>query len=71
MDKADITEDRIIKDMVGRDMDDRYPPRTPKIGETLLRGEELDRLPPEHPDRQIIKNVAFTCARARSSASPA
>jgi len=32
----EITEDRIIKGMVGRDMADRFPPIEPKIGDTLL-----------------------------------
>ena len=35
----DVTEDRIIKGMVGRDLDNRYPEHTPTIGEELLRIE--------------------------------
>jgi len=33
--KQDISEDRIITSMVGRSLDDRYPPREPHIGETV------------------------------------
>ena len=36
MNKADINEDRIITSMVGRSLDDRYPPRDPKIGEVVF-----------------------------------
>ncbi len=45
--KKDISEDRIITSMVGRSLDDRYPPREPKIGETVLAGEELVGLSPD------------------------
>ena len=38
--KADVTEDRIIKDMVGRDLEHRYLDHTPNIGEELLRVED-------------------------------
>ena len=31
-----ISEDRIIKAMVGRDMNDRYPPRNAKIGDPIF-----------------------------------
>jgi len=34
--KEKISEGRIIKSMVGREMSDRYPHRQPKIGEKLL-----------------------------------
>ena len=32
----DVSEDRIITWMVGRALDDRYPPREPKIGEMVF-----------------------------------
>ena len=41
-----ISEGRIIKSMVGREMSDRYPPRTPKIGERLF---EVKNWRVEHP----------------------
>lgn len=34
--KDDITESRIIKGMVGREIADRFPKREPKIGEVLM-----------------------------------
>lgn len=51
-----ITEDRIIKGMVGRDMSHRFPHRIPKIGETVM---EVNDWNVTHPlnDRKIINNV--------------
>ena len=57
MDKADVTEDRIITSMVGRTMDDRYPTRTPKIGDTIFEVKDWSVYHPLHPDRQIIKGI--------------
>ena len=55
----DISEDRIIKGMVGRDMEDRYPPREPKIGETLLEVKNWNVFHQHHRDRQFLHNVNF------------
>jgi putative multiple sugar transport system ATP-binding protein len=56
----DISEDRIIKGMVGRDMEDRYPPREPKIGETLLEVKNWNVFHQQHRDRQFLHNVNFS-----------
>ena len=45
-----IDEGRIIKGMVGREMSDRYPKRTPHIGDGAAVGQGLER-PPPHPHR--------------------
>ncbi|PYE26661.1 multiple monosaccharide ABC transporter ATP-binding protein [Rhizobium sp. PP-WC-2G-219] len=55
----DIGEDRIIKGMVGRDMDDRYPPREPKIGETLLEVKNWNVYHQNNRDRQFLHDVQF------------
>ncbi len=57
MDKDEVTEDRIITSMVGRTMENRYPPREPKIGETIFEVRNWSVYHPLHPERQIIKNV--------------
>jgi putative multiple sugar transport system ATP-binding protein len=57
MDKADITEDRIVTSMVGRTLENRYPHRTPKVGETIFEVKNWSVYHPLHPERQIIKNV--------------
>ena len=59
LDKADISEDRIIRDMVGRDMAHRYPDRTPHIGETLMEVKNWNVWHPEQQGRQMIRDAAF------------
>jgi len=55
--KDGITEDRIIKGMVGRDMTQRFPHRTPKIGPTILEVEQWNVFHPEHEGRQILHDI--------------
>jgi putative multiple sugar transport system ATP-binding protein len=52
-----ITEDRIIASMVGRSLENRFPPRQPKIGETLLEVKNWSVYHPLHADRQVIKGI--------------
>lgn len=59
MDKHEISEDRIIRDMVGRDMANRYPARTPNVGETLMEVSGWSVWHPEQADRQVIKDVSL------------
>ncbi|WP_294178168.1 multiple monosaccharide ABC transporter ATP-binding protein [uncultured Schumannella sp.] len=55
--KSDVTEDRIIKDMVGRDLEHRYPDHTPHIGEEVLRVENWTAHHPQDPTRVVVDNV--------------
>ncbi|MDR6905206.1 putative multiple sugar transport system ATP-binding protein [Agromyces sp. 3263] len=55
--KQDVTEDRIIKDMVGRDLENRYPDHTPDIGEELLRVEDWTAHHPQDTSRVMVDNV--------------
>jgi len=57
---GDITEERIIRDMVGRDMAHRYPDREPHVGEMLMEVSGWNVWHPEQKDRQMIRDVAFT-----------
>ena len=59
IERADITEARIIRDMVGRDMAHRYPARTPQIGETLLEVKGWNVFHPLHSDRQVIRDISL------------
>lgn len=59
IDAHEISEDRIIRDMVGRDMAHRYPERTPNPGEVLMEVEGWSCWHPEQSGRQMIKNVSF------------
>jgi putative multiple sugar transport system ATP-binding protein len=54
-----VSEDEIVRDMVGRDMSDRYPARETRVGEMLLEVENWNVWHPEHSDRQVIKDISF------------
>jgi putative multiple sugar transport system ATP-binding protein len=56
---AEVSEDDIIRDMVGRPMSDRYPPREPKIGELLFEVEGWNVFHQVHPDRHQIRDVSL------------
>ncbi len=56
--KADmITEDRIIKGMVGRDLTNRYPQREPKIGGTVFEVKDWNVYHPQHSERKVVDNA--------------
>jgi putative multiple sugar transport system ATP-binding protein len=55
-----ITEDRIVKDMVGRDMAHRYPERERRAGEVIFEVRDWNVWHPEHTDRQVIHNANFS-----------
>ncbi|MEY2890495.1 MAG: hypothetical protein RJA98_403 [Pseudomonadota bacterium] len=52
-----ISEDRVIRGMVGREMADRYPKRTPHIGDTVFELRNWRAHHPQHADREVIKGV--------------
>ncbi|MDO8248270.1 MAG: sugar ABC transporter ATP-binding protein, partial [Rhodoferax sp.] len=54
---APVSEDRVIKHMVGREMADRYPKRTPNIGEEVFEVKNWKVHHEVHADRQVIKGV--------------
>jgi putative multiple sugar transport system ATP-binding protein len=58
-----VSEDRIIRGMVGRTMEDRYPKREPKIGETILQVENWSAYHPIHANVQVVKNVNLNIRR--------
>ena len=55
--KEDISEDRIITSMVGRALEDRFPPREPKIGEIVFEVKNWSVHHPIHAERQVIKGI--------------
>ncbi|RFA23577.1 multiple monosaccharide ABC transporter ATP-binding protein [Subtercola boreus] len=61
--KQDVTEERIIKDMVGRDLEHRYPDHTPHIGEEILRVENWTAYHPQDPTRIMVDNVNLNVKR--------
>jgi putative multiple sugar transport system ATP-binding protein len=54
-----ITEDRIVRDMVGRDMSQRYPERARRAGDMLLEVSDWNVFHQEHATRQVIKDINF------------
>ena len=54
-----ITEDQIVRDMVGRSMENRYPERERRAGEVLFEVENWTVTHPEHADRLSVRNVSF------------
>jgi putative multiple sugar transport system ATP-binding protein len=55
----EISEEHIIRDMVGRDMAHRYPERERNIGAPLFEVKDWNVWHPEQSDRQIISNASF------------
>ena len=52
-----VSEDRIVKGMVGRELTDRYPKRNPKIGDILFEVKDWNVYHPDYPDRKMVDNV--------------
>jgi putative multiple sugar transport system ATP-binding protein len=61
--KDKITEDRIIRGMVGRDITHRFPPRESKIGETIFEVRDWNVYHPLHEDRKVSTNVNINVCR--------
>lgn len=55
--KDTITEDRIIRGMVGRDITHRFPPRESRIGEVVFEIKDWNVYHPQHEDRKVSNNV--------------
>jgi putative multiple sugar transport system ATP-binding protein len=52
-----ITEDRIIKGMVGREMKDRFPKRNHQIGTVRFEIENWNVYDPSDESRQVLKDI--------------
>lgn len=58
-----ISEPRIIRGMVGREMVDRFPKRRPQIGEKLLEIEDWTVYHPLFTERRVVDNVSLNVRR--------
>ncbi len=56
----EITEERIIKGMVGRDLESRFPEHTPNIGDELLRVEHWNVHHPIDIGRLVVDDAHIT-----------
>ncbi|MFD0693399.1 multiple monosaccharide ABC transporter ATP-binding protein [Paenibacillus sp. GCM10027628] len=54
---SEVTEDRIIKGMVGRDLTHRYPLREPQIGEPFFEVKGWNVYHPNQAERKVIDNI--------------
>lgn len=58
--KDDISEDRIIKGMVAREMTDRFPKRKDvKIGDTMMEVKNWTVYHPEFTERKVVDDVSI------------
>jgi putative multiple sugar transport system ATP-binding protein len=53
-----VTEDRVIRGMVGRDLTHRFPPREAEIGEVVFEVRNWKVAHPVYDDRIVIDNVS-------------
>ncbi|WP_127589604.1 multiple monosaccharide ABC transporter ATP-binding protein [Paenibacillus lautus] len=60
---GEVNEDRIIRGMVGRDLTNRYPERTPKIGEIILEIKDWTVYHELQAGRKVIDNVSMNIRR--------
>ncbi len=58
----EVSQD-VIRNMVGREMADRYPKREPKIGDTVFELRDWTVHHPEHAERQVVKGVNLRARR--------
>jgi putative multiple sugar transport system ATP-binding protein len=62
--KADgVNEDRIIRGMVGRVLENRFPERTSEIGEVFFEVKNWNVQHPLTAERMVVKNSSFTIRR--------
>jgi putative multiple sugar transport system ATP-binding protein len=58
-----VNEDRIIRGMVGRSLESRFPDRTPDIGEVFFEVRGWNVQHPQVPERMVVKNSSLTVRR--------
>jgi putative multiple sugar transport system ATP-binding protein len=58
--KDQISEDRIIRGMVGRDLIHRFPPRESNIGDIIFEIRDWNVYHPIHEDRKVSSDVNIT-----------
>lgn len=62
--KDDISEERIIKGMVGRELSDRFPERSArKVGEVSLEVRNWTVYHPLYQERKVVDDVSLTVRR--------
>jgi putative multiple sugar transport system ATP-binding protein len=60
MKEEKVTQERIIRGMVGREMANRYPSRVADIGKEIFRVENWSAYHPLDPDRKIVDDISIS-----------
>ena len=58
-----VNEDRIIRGMVGRDLEHRYPEHTPNIGDLLMDVRDWTVAHPDDSERLVVKGASLQVRR--------
>lgn len=58
-----VSQDVVIRHMVGREMADRYPKREPKVGEVVFELRDWTVHHPLYVERQVVKGVNLQARR--------
>ena len=58
-----VNEDRIIRAMVGRSLESRFPDHTPHIGEVFFEVRDWNVQHPQAAERMVVKNSTITVRR--------
>jgi D-xylose transport system ATP-binding protein len=59
----ELNIETLVRNMVGREMKERFPEGHRKPGEVILEVEDLHALDPEDPDYEVLKGVTFNLRR--------
>ncbi|MBB4006859.1 multiple monosaccharide ABC transporter ATP-binding protein [Allorhizobium taibaishanense] len=61
--EEEVSEDVIIRNMVGRDLEDRYPPRSVPISDVVLEVKNWNAFHHQHRERQVLHDIGVTVRR--------
>jgi len=63
MSSGEVSQERIIRAMVGRPLENRFPPHTPTIGEEVLRVEDWTVHHPIDHERKVVDGISLYVRR--------
>ncbi|MET0752627.1 MAG: xylose ABC transporter ATP-binding protein [Pyrinomonadaceae bacterium] len=58
--REDLTKEKVISMMVGRDVGDIFPKQTHEFGETVLEIKNLTAFDVDSPNKKLVDNVSFS-----------
>ena len=59
-DRNDLTKDKVIALMVGREVGEIFPEALHKLGETVLEVKNLNAFDADNPHKKLVDNVSFS-----------